>query len=68
MEQLLPHIEKTLAVIFGLVVLVTALWALKLDWKSEGLENIIFKLMLGLLAVGALLGTLAGLGFVGKGA
>jgi hypothetical protein len=62
----LAIIERTLAVIFGLVVLVTALWALKLDWKSQGLENIVFKFMLALLALGALLGTLAGIGIVGK--
>lgn len=58
--------ERTLAVIFGIVVLATALIALKLDWKSTGLENTVFKLMLALLALGALLGTLAGIGVLGK--
>lgn len=58
--------ERTLAVIFGLVVLATALVALKLDWKSTGLENTVFKVMLALLALGALLGTLAGIGVLGK--
>ncbi|MGZ3527368.1 MAG: hypothetical protein ACXVAO_06660 [Vulcanimicrobiaceae bacterium] len=61
--------ERTIAVIFGIVVFVTAAVALKNDWKSEGLENQVFKLMLALLAVGALIGTLAGLGVIGgKGA
>jgi len=59
-------IERTFAVIFGIVVLVTALIALRLDWKSTGLENTVFKLMLALLALGALLGTLAGIGVLGR--
>jgi len=62
----LAIIERSLAVIFGIVVLVTALIALKLDWKSTGLENTVFKLMLALLALGALLGTLAGIGVLGR--
>ena len=62
----LSIVERSLAVIFGLVVLATALVALKLDWKSTGLENSVFKLMLALLALGALLGTLAGIGVLGR--
>jgi hypothetical protein len=62
----LAIIERSLAVIFGIVVLATALIALKLDWKSTGLENTVFKLMLALLALGALLGTLAGIGVLGR--
>jgi uncharacterized membrane protein YphA (DoxX/SURF4 family) len=62
----LATLERTLAVIFGLIVLVTALIALKNDWNSEGLENTVFKFMLALLALGAALGTLAGLGVVGR--
>ena len=58
--------ERTLAIIFGIVVLVTALIALKNDWNSTGLENTVFKLMLALLALGALLGTLAGIGVLGR--
>jgi len=65
MEQL-SIVERSLAVIFGIVVFATALVALKLDWKSTGLENTVFKLMLALLALGALLGTLAGIGVLGR--
>ena len=65
----LAILERTVAVICGILVFITAVIALKNDWKSEGLENQVFKLMLGLLAVGALIGTLAGLGIIGgKGA
>ena len=62
----LAILERTLAVIFGIVVLVTAIIALKNDWKSTGLENTVFKFMLALLALGALLGTLAGVGVLGR--
>ncbi len=59
-------VERTIAIVFGIVVLVTAAVALKNDWKTPGLENHVFKVMLGLLALGALLGTLAGIGVIGK--
>lgn len=58
--------ERAIAVVGGIVVLITALVALKNDWKTPGLENNVFKLMLGLLALGALLGMLAGLNVLGK--
>lgn len=62
------HVERILAFVFGIVVLVVASIALKNDWKSKGLENQIFKLMLGLLALGAFLAILASVNFLaGKG-
>jgi hypothetical protein len=60
-------IERSIAVIGGVLVFFTAAIALKNDWKTPGLENQIFKIMLGLLAFGALLGFFAGLGVIGKG-
>lgn len=66
MEATLAHIERTVAIILGLVVFATAAIALKNDWKTPGLENQVFKVMLGLLAFGALLGLFAGLGVLGK--
>ncbi len=66
MEATLAHIERTIAIILGLVVFATAAIALKNDWKTPGLENQVFKVMLGLLAFGALLGLFAGLGILGK--
>ncbi|MEO6913398.1 MAG: hypothetical protein ABI182_05200 [Candidatus Baltobacteraceae bacterium] len=62
----LPHIERIIAAIFGVVVFVTAAVALKNDWRSVGLENAVFKGMLGLLALGAALGFFAAIGVVGR--
>lgn len=61
------HAERALAVFFGIIVLVVASIALRNDWKTPGLENQVFKMMLGLLAVGAVLGILAGANILGKG-
>ena len=60
-------IERLIAVVGGILVFFTAAVALKNDWKTPGLENQIFKIMLALLAFGALLGLFAGLGIIGKG-
>ena len=59
-------LERVLAVIGGILVFATAAIALKNDWRTPGLENQVFKLMLGLLALGALLGLFAGLGIIGR--
>jgi hypothetical protein len=58
-------IERLGAVIAGIVVAVVAFYALYKDWKSTGVENQVFKLMLLLLGVGAILALLAGLNVVG---
>jgi len=68
MEANIAHAERALAVFFGIVVFLVAAVALRNDWKSQGIENQVFKIMLGLLALGAILGILAGLGvLIGKG-
>jgi uncharacterized membrane protein len=68
MEATVAHIERILAIVFGLVVFFVAIIALRNDWKSQGIENQVFKIMLGLLALGAILGILAALGvLIGKG-
>ena len=62
------HVERTLALIFGIVVFFVAAIALKNDWKSKGLENQVFKMMLALLALGAILAVLASRSWLaGKG-
>ena len=62
------HVERIFAFAFGIVVLVVASIALKNDWKSKGLENQVFKVMLALLALGAFLAILASVNvLVGKG-
>jgi hypothetical protein len=58
-------IERLGAVIAGIVVAAVAFYALYKDWKSTGVENHVFKLMLFLLGVGAILALLAGLNVVG---
>ncbi|MHB1550058.1 MAG: hypothetical protein ACYDG0_01565 [Vulcanimicrobiaceae bacterium] len=59
-------VERSAAVFFGMLVFIAAAVALKNDWKATGVENQVFKLMLALLAFGALLGIFAGLGIIGK--
>ncbi len=68
MEANIAHVERILAIFFGIVVFFVAAIALRNDWKSQGIENQVFKIMLGLLALGAILGILAALGIlIGKG-
>ncbi|HUY40981.1 MAG TPA: hypothetical protein VMV82_05380 [Candidatus Dormibacteraeota bacterium] len=62
----LVQIEHVLAVAGGVVVFVVASIALRNDWKTPGLDNQVFKLMLGLLALGGVLAALTGLGVIGK--
>lgn len=64
-------IERLGAVIAGIVVAVVSFYSLYKDRNSIGVENNVFKLMLFLLGVGAILAILAGLnviGFAPKGA
>jgi hypothetical protein len=58
-------IERLGAVIAGIVVAVVAFYALYKDWRSIGTENQVFKLMLLLLGLGAILALLAGLNVIG---
>ena len=59
-------IERSIAVIGGVIVFFVSVIALKNDWKTPGIENQVFKLMLGLLALGAVLAFFAGLGVLGN--
>ncbi|HEY2476434.1 MAG TPA: hypothetical protein VGI19_16770 [Candidatus Cybelea sp.] len=58
-------IERLGAIIGGIIVAVVAFYALYKDWGSIGVENQVFKLMLALLGLGAVLAILAGLNVVG---
>lgn len=58
-------IEHMGAIIGGIVVGVVAFYALYIDWKTPGVENNVFKIMLFLLGLGAVLALLAGLNIVG---
>ena len=59
-------IEHTIAIIGAIIVGATAIVALKNDWKTPGLENQVFKVMLGLLALGAVLSFFAAIGVLGN--
>jgi NADH:ubiquinone oxidoreductase subunit 6 (subunit J) len=68
MNETLAHIERIVAFIGGIVVFFVAAIALRNDWKSKGLENHVFKMMLALLALGAILALLASVNVLaGKG-
>lgn len=68
MTEVLAHTERALAVFFGIIVFIVAAIALRNDWKTKGLENQVFKMMLGLLALGAFLAILAAINVLaGKG-
>lgn len=59
-------IEHIIAIVGGLVVAVVSAIALKNDWQTPGMENQVFKLMLFLLCVGAIIAVLAGAGVLGN--
>ncbi|HZT12681.1 MAG TPA: hypothetical protein VFA29_07750 [Candidatus Baltobacteraceae bacterium] len=68
MDATLAHIERVLAFVVGLIVFFVAAIALKNDWDSKGIENQVFKGMLALLALGAILAILASVNaLAGKG-
>ena len=58
-------IERLGAVIGGIVVMVVSFYSLYKDWHATGVENNVFKLMLFLLGIGAVLAILAGLNVIG---
>jgi hypothetical protein len=59
-------IERTIAIIGGIVVALVSAKALYDDWKTPGIENQVFKIMLGLLCLGALIAIFAGAGVLGN--
>jgi F0F1-type ATP synthase membrane subunit c/vacuolar-type H+-ATPase subunit K len=61
-----PILERTGAIAGGIIVGIVAFYALYKDWKTPGLENQVFKLMLLLLGFGALLAIFAGAGVLGN--
>ena len=68
MNETVAHIERIVAFIGGITVFVVAAIALRNDWHAKGIENQVFKTMLALLALGAILAVLASVNIlVGKG-
>ena len=66
MQLNLDVIERLGAVVGGLIVGFVAFYALYQDWKTPGVENHVFKIMLLLLGVGAIVALLAGLHVLGN--
>ncbi|MBV8490731.1 MAG: hypothetical protein JO199_09395 [Candidatus Eremiobacteraeota bacterium] len=62
----LPLLERLGAVIGGIIVGFVAFYALWQDWKTPGVENHVFKIMLLLLGVGAIVALLAGVNVLGN--
>jgi hypothetical protein len=58
-------LERGFALIGSLVVGVTALIALRNDWKKSGLDDNVTKLLLGLMAFGCVLVFFAAIGVLG---
>jgi len=59
-------IERTIAIVGGIVVALVSAIALKNDWHSTGADNNVFKLMLALLCLGAIIAVLAGANVLGN--
>ena len=59
-------VERTIAIVGGIVVALVSAKALKDDWQTPGVDNQVFKLMLGLLCLGAVIAMLAGVGVLGN--
>ena len=59
-------LERTIAIIGGIVVAIVSAKALIDDWKTPGIDNQVFKIMLGLLFIGAIVAALAGANVLGN--
>ena len=59
-------LEHIVAISGGIIVGVVAFYALYQDWRTPGVENNVFKIMLFLLGVGAIVAILAGAGILGN--
>ncbi len=58
-------IEKSIAFVLALIVGGTTSVQLKNDWHTTGLDNVVTKVLLGLMAFGCLLVLLACFGVLG---
>jgi hypothetical protein len=58
-------LEKSLAFVGAIIVGVTAIVQLRNDWAAKGLDAVVTKLLLGLMAVGCVLALLAAINVVG---
>lgn len=61
----MAFVERLGAIIAGVVVATVSFYSLYKEWRATGVENNVFKLMLFLLGLGAILALLAGLTVIG---
>jgi hypothetical protein len=61
----LALVERGVALIGAIVVGVSAVIALKDDWRAKGLDNNTTKLLLGLMAFGCVMVFFAAIGVIG---
>ena len=62
----ISNIERIIAIVGGIIVAIVSAIALKNDWKTPGLDNQVFKVMLALLFIGAIIALLAGAHVLGN--
>jgi hypothetical protein len=62
----LEEIQRIVAMAGGVIVAFISAKALKDDWKTPGIENHVFKLMLALLFIGAVISFFAGAHVLGN--
>ena len=58
-------IEKAIALVGAILVGVTAVVQLRNDWAAKGLDAVVTKVLLGLMAVGCVLAFLAAVNVLG---
>ena len=59
-------LEHIIAILGGIIVAWVSAIALKNDWHTPGMDNQVFKIMLGLLCLGAIIAIFAGAGILGN--
>jgi hypothetical protein len=63
----LAVLERGVALIGAVIVMLTTSIQLKNDWRTTGLDNTVTKALLGLMAFGCVLVILAATGVLGRG-
>jgi hypothetical protein len=64
-EQTLAYILRTIAIIGAIVVGIVAIYQVRNDWKTPGLDIQVSKLLLGLMAFGCIIVILSSWGIIG---
>lgn len=59
-------VERIIALVGAIVVAVCALTSLRVEWKKNGLDDHVTKIMLALLTVGCIIVVLVAVGVAGR--